>query len=191
MPSGANRPQTCLFSATVPPWVRTLAKNYLVNPHDVDLVGNSKLKVALGVKHVSVAATNRQMGTMLADLITLYRTQHAIVFVNTKRDADDLVAELGLIIKGALLPAHARTNTPFVQHGPRARRPAQAPCASCPLLLVPCLCAPLLFSFSLWTLPRHRGPPRGYPSERPREDPRRLPHGPHPGSHRNRRRCPR
>lgn len=26
--------------------------------------------------------------------------QHAIVFVNTKRDADDLVAELGLIIKG-------------------------------------------------------------------------------------------
>lgn len=100
MPSGANRPQTCLFSATVPPWVRTLAKNYLVNPHDVDLVGNSKLKVAIGVKHVSVAATNRQMGTMLADLITLYRTQHAIVFVNTKRDADDLVAELGLIIKG-------------------------------------------------------------------------------------------
>ena len=29
-----------------------------------------------------------------------HRTQHAIVFVNTKRDADDLVAELGMILKG-------------------------------------------------------------------------------------------
>lgn len=44
---GADRPQTLLFSATVPPWVRSLAKSNLVNPHDVDLVGNSKLKVAI------------------------------------------------------------------------------------------------------------------------------------------------
>ncbi len=83
MPAGADRPQTLLFSATVPSWVRDLTKKYLVNPHDVDLVGDSKLKVALGVSHVSVTTTSRQIGTMLADLITLYKTQHAIVFVNT------------------------------------------------------------------------------------------------------------
>lgn len=50
--------------------------------------------------HVAVTAMARQRSTMLADLITLYRTQHALVFVNTKREADDLVSELGLIIKG-------------------------------------------------------------------------------------------
>lgn len=100
MPQGADRPQTLLFSATVPDWVRKLARTSLVNPHEVDLVGESKLKVAEGVSHVAVASAARQRSTLLADLITIYKTQHAIVFVNTKRDADDLVAELGLIIKG-------------------------------------------------------------------------------------------
>ena len=100
MPKGADRPQTLLFSATVPPWVKDLARTNLNNPHDVDLVGNSRQKVAEGVTHVAVTATARQRSTMLADLITLYRTQHAIVFVNTKRDADELVSQLGMIIKG-------------------------------------------------------------------------------------------
>jgi ATP-dependent RNA helicase DDX21 len=63
-------------------------------------VGTSKQKLAEGITNVAVTATARQRSTMLADLITLYRSQHAIVFVNTKREADDLVAELGIIMKG-------------------------------------------------------------------------------------------
>ena len=100
MPQGADRPQTLLFSATEPPWVKQLARKNLVNHHVVDLVGNSRVKLAEGITNVAVTATARQRSTMLADLITLYRSQHAIVFVNTKREADDLVAELGIIMKG-------------------------------------------------------------------------------------------
>jgi len=100
MPTGTDRPQTLLFSATEPPWVKQLAKKNLVNHHAVDLVGNSKVKLAEGITNVAVTATARQRSTMLADLITLYRSQHAIVFVNTKREADELVAELGIIMKG-------------------------------------------------------------------------------------------
>ena len=100
MPKGTDRPQTLLFSATEPPWVKSLAKKNLVNHHAVDLVGNSKMKLAEGITNVAVTATARQRSTMLADLITLYRSQHAIVFVNTKREADSLVAELGIIMKG-------------------------------------------------------------------------------------------
>ena len=100
MPTGTERPQTLLFSATEPPWVKQLARKNLVNHHAVDLVGNSKVKLAEGITNVAVTATARQRSTMLADLITLYRSQHAIVFVNTKREADELVAELGIIMKG-------------------------------------------------------------------------------------------
>ncbi len=100
MPSGTDRPQTMLFSATEPPWIKQLARKNLVNHLTVDLVGNSKVKLAEGITNVAVTATARQRSTMLADLITLYRSQHAIVFVNTKKEADSLVAELGIIMKG-------------------------------------------------------------------------------------------
>ena len=100
MPTGNERPQTLLFSATEPAWVKQLAKRNLVDHHAVDLVGTSKLKLAEGITNVAVTATARQRSTMLADLITVYRSQHAIVFVNTKKEADALVAELGIIMKG-------------------------------------------------------------------------------------------
>jgi hypothetical protein len=47
MPSGNDRPQTMLFSATEPVWVKDLAKRNLVNHHTVDLVGSHILKSIL------------------------------------------------------------------------------------------------------------------------------------------------
>ena len=46
-------------------------------------VGTSKQKLAEGITNVAVTATARQRSTMLADLITLYRSQHASVKILT------------------------------------------------------------------------------------------------------------
>ena len=49
--------QTALFSATLPPWVRTVAPKFMrTEPQVVDLVGNSEHQASTDVRHVAIPA---------------------------------------------------------------------------------------------------------------------------------------
>ncbi|CAH2044477.1 unnamed protein product, partial [Thlaspi arvense] len=83
--------QSMLFSATMPTWVKKLARKYLDNPLNIDLVGDRDEKLAEGIKLYAITATSTSKRTILSDLITVYaRGGKTIVFTQTKRDADEV-----------------------------------------------------------------------------------------------------
>ncbi|GBG79902.1 hypothetical protein CBR_g30167 [Chara braunii] len=88
--------QSMLFSATMPSWVKKLSRKYLNNPLTIDLVGEDEDKLAEGIKLVAVRTTDNMKRSILADLITVYgKGAKAIVFTQTKREADDVAVSLG------------------------------------------------------------------------------------------------
>ncbi|CAN1161692.1 DEAD-box ATP-dependent RNA helicase 3, chloroplastic [Linum perenne] len=87
--------QSMLFSATMPTWVRKLARKYLEDPLHIDLVGEQEEKLAEGIKLYAVTATATSKRSMLSDLVTVYaKGGKTIVFTQTKRDADEVSLSL-------------------------------------------------------------------------------------------------
>jgi superfamily II DNA/RNA helicase len=84
---------TQLFSATLTDDIRRIARQYLREPVLVDLVGEGKSQVAQTVEHLKVKV-GRSRTRVLADLLTVYNPEKAIVFTRTKREADELAMEL-------------------------------------------------------------------------------------------------
>ncbi|XP_068659481.1 DEAD-box ATP-dependent RNA helicase 3, chloroplastic-like [Aristolochia californica] len=83
--------QSMLFSATMPGWVKKLARKYLNNPLTIDLVGDQDEKLAEGIKLYAIPTTSTSKRTILSDLITVYaKGGKTIVFTQTKRDADEV-----------------------------------------------------------------------------------------------------
>lgn len=85
--------QTMLFSATLNNDIKRLSRNYLKDPLIVDMVGEGKSQAAQTVEHLKVKV-GRSRTRVLADLLTVYNPEKAIVFTRTKREADELANEL-------------------------------------------------------------------------------------------------
>ncbi|XP_052194443.1 DEAD-box ATP-dependent RNA helicase 3, chloroplastic [Diospyros lotus] len=86
-----SRRQSMLFSATMPGWVKKLARKYLNNPLTIDLVGEHNEKLAEGIKLYAIPTTATSKRTILSDLVTVYaKGGKTIVFTQTKRDADEV-----------------------------------------------------------------------------------------------------
>ncbi|KAL2254241.1 DEAD-box ATP-dependent RNA helicase 3, chloroplastic [Sesamum indicum] len=83
--------QSMLFSATMPGWVKKLARKFLNNPLTIDLVGDQEEKLAEGIKLYAIPTTATSKRTILGDLVTVYaKGGKTIVFTQTKRDADEV-----------------------------------------------------------------------------------------------------
>lgn len=85
--------QTMLFSATLNNDINRLSRKYLRSPALVDMVGEGKSQAAQTVEHLKVKV-GRSRTRVLADLLTVYNPEKAIVFTRTKREADELANEL-------------------------------------------------------------------------------------------------
>jgi len=85
--------QTLLFSATLPSGVERLARKYQRDPVLVDLVGERNAQASQTVTHLAIKV-GRVRTRVLADLLTVYNPERAIVFTRTKREADELALEL-------------------------------------------------------------------------------------------------
>lgn len=85
--------QTMLFSATLNGDINRLSRKYLRDPLTVDMVGEGKSQAAQTVEHLKVRV-GRSRTRVLADLLTVYNPEKAIVFTRTKREADELANEL-------------------------------------------------------------------------------------------------
>ena len=87
----AKSVQTIMFSATVPPWVREVTRVYMHEPTTVDVVEGAGAG-SVDVEHLVVQCPGQARAPTVADLIRVYggTAGRTIVFVETKREADEL-----------------------------------------------------------------------------------------------------
>ena len=78
--------QTCLFSATMPPWVKSTAAKYMRNPQVIDVVGNNAVKASTDVRHIAIPAHWTSRAATISDVIAMYAgtTGRVIIFCETK-----------------------------------------------------------------------------------------------------------
>jgi len=89
----ASKPQTLLWSATVPDWVQKTAKRYMSDDYKlIDLVGKDRVKTVSTVKHLAIEVPYDNLDKQVKDLISMYCGEHgkALVFSQTKRGCDEL-----------------------------------------------------------------------------------------------------
>jgi superfamily II DNA/RNA helicase len=82
-----------LFSATIPSWVTSLARNYL-NPawKMIDLAKDLKGKTQKNINHISVSCPYHNRMQTLADVLLIYGgLGQSIVFCSTKAEANSLL----------------------------------------------------------------------------------------------------
>lgn len=89
-----SKPQFILFSATIPPWVKKVAKNNLKDDYvTVDLVKDLKNKTSKTVEHLSVQCPEVNKIEALADILNFYggNNKKTIVFAQTKLQANEIM----------------------------------------------------------------------------------------------------
>jgi ATP-dependent RNA helicase DDX21 len=89
-----KKPQFVLFSATIPTWVKQVARTYLNKEHQfVDLVKNLKNKTAKSVVHMSIPCEDENKINALADVMKSHYEPDIkiIVFTETKMEANDIL----------------------------------------------------------------------------------------------------
>ncbi len=55
----SRKPQTLLFSATIPPWVKGISTKYQENCTVVDLIGNTEITVPKTITHLKYSIKNQ------------------------------------------------------------------------------------------------------------------------------------
>ena len=85
--------QVCLFSATIPRWVRDVAATHMKQSvRIVDLAMDLKNKTARTVKHLAIQCPFQNRIAALADILLVYgKAGKTIVFTQTKADANSLI----------------------------------------------------------------------------------------------------
>lgn len=88
--------QNMLFSATMPRWVKDLARKYMTDPVTIDLVGDQGTgKMAETVDTFAIKVTRDTRLDVLSDLIKVHgKNGKTICFTQTKRAADEVAAVL-------------------------------------------------------------------------------------------------
>lgn len=88
------RSQFIMFSATIPSWVRDVAKKYISGDHKyIDLVKDLKNKTAQNVQHLAINCPYYNRTATLCDILLCYKGLQgkAIVFTSTKADANQII----------------------------------------------------------------------------------------------------
>src|SRR6185436_10206243 len=87
-----NRESTWLFSATMPPEVRAISRNYMDNPKEVTVGKKNSTNVNIDHQYSVVPANNRYEA--LKRLIDFNPGMYGIIFTRTKADAQEISEKL-------------------------------------------------------------------------------------------------
>jgi len=93
--NGPTPLQTLLFSATLPEWVQKVADKFLRDEQtSVDLVKSQKVQASVTVRHTSIPCHYTERNSIMGTVILVHGGSKArtIVFVDTKREANDVLA---------------------------------------------------------------------------------------------------
>eukprot|EP01125_Pyxidicula_operculata_P002201 TRINITY_DN12113_c0_g1_i1.p1 TRINITY_DN12113_c0_g1~~TRINITY_DN12113_c0_g1_i1.p1 ORF type:complete len:690 (+),score=218.79 TRINITY_DN12113_c0_g1_i1:36-2105(+) len=95
-----NTVQTLLYSATIPDWVRSLAKKYLRKDYViVDLITESKdvQHTATTVRHLAIKTDRKSRMDALNDVVNVYSSGgKTMVFCDTKQEANEIALSSSL-----------------------------------------------------------------------------------------------
>ncbi|TKY51219.1 DEAD-box ATP-dependent RNA helicase 7 [Spatholobus suberectus] len=91
-----SKVQTLLFSATLPDWVKHIAAKFLKpDKKTADLVGNTKMKASINVRHIVLPCTGSARAQLIPDIIRCYSSGgRTIIFTETKESASQLAGML-------------------------------------------------------------------------------------------------
>eukprot|EP00795_Rhopilema_esculentum_P008058 gene8058-13973_t len=106
-----GKPQTLLFSATVPTWVSKASKKYMGEDKKlVDLVGEEGDQTACGVEHKALRCPYHERAATIADIVQVYSGAHgrAMIFTSTKKEANELA--LNSVLKQETQVLHGDIN---------------------------------------------------------------------------------
>ena len=88
--------QTALFSATVAPRIRTIAKRYLRNPVHVTIASQSAAsEKTFAIREVAYVVQRAHKAAALGRVIDMEAPTSAIIFCRTRTEVDDLTQTLG------------------------------------------------------------------------------------------------
>lgn len=79
--------QTLMFSATMPPKIRTLAKNILRNPKEISI---AIAKPAEGIRQAAIPIYEPQKGAMVMDILRSHSGMSIIIFGSRKQSVKEL-----------------------------------------------------------------------------------------------------
>lgn len=91
--AGEEKPQTLLWSATLPPWVEQTAARFMSkNLKQIDLVGQDRVQTSTLVQHLAIKCGWQDRPATIANVLKVYSGQHgrSMVFCETKKEADEL-----------------------------------------------------------------------------------------------------
>lgn len=96
-----NKPQTLLFSATLPDWVNKICKRYVSSNYKTfTLINKDDSRTSDTVEHLAILCPYHERAKALADTIRVYCRNEAsrcIVFCEKKREADELAADENMV----------------------------------------------------------------------------------------------
>jgi len=86
-----NQPQTMLFSATVPSWVKNTAKKYSKDMKQIDFIGTVN-KSSVTVEHKAIKCSYHERPPTIKDIMQVYSGKYGkiIIFTSTKAEANEL-----------------------------------------------------------------------------------------------------
>jgi len=86
-----NQPQTLLFSATVPSWVKNTAKKYSKDMKQIDFIGTVN-KSSVTVEHKAIKCSYHERPATIKDIMQVYSGKYGkiIIFTTTKAEANEL-----------------------------------------------------------------------------------------------------
>jgi ATP-dependent RNA helicase DDX21 len=98
MEQTSKKPQTLLFSATIPPWVKAISEKYQEkNCTVVDLIGNTDISVPKTIKHYRYGIRHHEEVPETVKKLCLglaSRDGRVIIFCETKKDVATLYEEM-------------------------------------------------------------------------------------------------
>ncbi|ESO84752.1 hypothetical protein LOTGIDRAFT_221850 [Lottia gigantea] len=99
-----EKPQTMLFTATLPPWVRKTANKYMrEDVKTIDLIGKDFNKTSK--THLAIKCNHSERASILGDIVSVYSGNHgrAMIFCQTKKEADELAISPCIKVEGHVL----------------------------------------------------------------------------------------
>jgi len=86
-----NQPQTLLFSATVPSWVKNTARKYSKDMKQIDFIGTVN-KGSTTVEHKAIKCSYHERPATIKDIMQVYSGKYGkiIIFTSTKAEANEL-----------------------------------------------------------------------------------------------------
>lgn len=97
--AAAASAQTILFSATIPAWVKEVARRFMHAPATLELVEREAGQASVDVRHLVLQAPWQIRGETVGDLIRVYGGAggKTVVFVDTKKEADELASHAAVV----------------------------------------------------------------------------------------------